>query len=133
MTPGDCFLRVIPVKDRQSFAAFAVRLMEGPHIERSMRETLVLVLWLRFDDVEEAYPSHDLTNRIKSSATEMEVTESKLRTWILSYKDFFKEANSLSLTLNQVSMVLFVLQCQYWMCDILCTTGIEINSTGIRM
>ena len=64
MTPGDCFLRVIPVKDRQSFAAFAVRLMEGPHIERSMRETLVLVLWLRFDDVEEAYPSHDLTNRI---------------------------------------------------------------------
>lgn len=79
-----------------------MRVIEGPPIEESLALTMVLVLLLRYKDVEEQYPQHRLLNAIATAAQEVNLEFGTVEAWVNSIKKSWVEVNESSLSIAQV-------------------------------
>jgi hypothetical protein len=94
---------VIPASERAQYSLYAAQLMCGPPIKEDVREMLVLVLLLRFEDVGKEFPRNVLSLRMEATAGQCCFGREVLVRWGLLAMVFFKKWNEESLTLQQVS------------------------------
>jgi hypothetical protein len=99
---------VIPPEERILFYGYARRLMEGSAVCEDLRNVLVLVLLLRYNEVAEEFPGNVLTKRMDVIAEVCGVSELKRQTWTVRCIEHYKSRNSSALALSKV-----IISCAY--------------------
>lgn len=81
---------------------YAQRLIEGPPITPELREVLVLVLLLRYDEVAADFPNNALTKYMDMRAHQCGVTVDVRSEWTRRCAHHFQQTNSTALALSKV-------------------------------
>lgn len=80
-------------------------MLEGPPLEDSLALTMVMVLLLRYKDVEEQFPQHRLLQAITTASQEVNIDGTTLHRWVASVRKTWIDVNDSSLSIAQVIYV----------------------------